>query len=343
MSDERGVRRNGRHPRPRAAILEGWMRGARAVAWGGCVSALVAACAKQYGAAEPEPSPSADASDDRAAIDSGVADADADAAPTRCKWDTPFDLPVALAGINTAVDEATPRLSPDELTIYFDRQRFANGGLDILVAQRPTRVAPFGNVRLVTELDTADDEAHAFVSDDGLGVLFSRRPDGGTWDLFGSQRGSTADVFFPPVQLPQVQTPANEQQPFSTLSSLWFASDRDDAGTAIYRASFNKVTVFDLPALVGLAGSAGADEAPVLSGDELTLYFSGTRPGSAKSDIYVAHRTGTSEAFGTPARVVELSSAGADAPGWLSPDGCRLYLSSSRAGFSDLFVAERAP
>lgn len=323
------------------------MRGPRAIAWGACVSALVAACAKQYGTAEPEPSPSVDASDDGAAMDSGAADsggdADGDATPTRCKWDTPFGSPVALAGINTAVDEGTPRLSPDELTIYFDRQRFANGGLDIMVAQRPTRVAPFGNVRLVTELDTADDEAHAFVSDDGLGVLFSRRPDGGTWDLFGSQRGSTADVFFPPVELPQVQTPANEQQPFSTLSSLWFASDRDDAGMAIYRASFNTVTVFDPPALVGLAGGAGADEAPVLSGDELTLYFSATRPGSAKSDIYVAHRTGTSKAFGTPAPVVELSSDGADAPGWLSPDGCRLYLSSSRAGFSDLFVAERAP
>jgi len=39
--------------------------------------------------------------------------------------------------------------------------------------------------------------------------------------------------------------------------------------------------------------------------------------------------------------VENVNSAGDDGPSWLSPDGCRMYISSDRAGTNDVFVAQR--
>jgi hypothetical protein len=41
--------------------------------------------------------------------------------------------------------------------------------------------------------------------------------------------------------------------------------------------------------------------------------------------------------------VAELNSADDDKATWLSPDLCRLYIETTRNGFSDIFLAERQP
>lgn len=74
----------------------------------------------------------------------------------------------------------SPRLTPDELTIFFSSTDIAGGygGYDIWMATRPDRNSSFGQVRNLEELNTLANETHAFVSADGLTLYFSSDRDG---------------------------------------------------------------------------------------------------------------------------------------------------------------------
>ncbi|MEO8840338.1 MAG: hypothetical protein ABI591_32900 [Kofleriaceae bacterium] len=58
-------------------------------------------------------------------------------------------------------------------------------------------------------------------------------------------------------------------------------------------------------------------------------------------DIFVARRGSTAEPFGPATTVTEVNSPSLDTPNWISPDGCRLYLSSSRDDASNVYVATK--
>jgi hypothetical protein len=44
-----------------------------------------------------------------------------------------------------------------------------------------------------------------------------------------------------------------------------------------------------------------------------------------------------------PVPLNELNTADAEVPTWLSPDNCRLYFHSTRAGNESFYLAERTP
>lgn len=111
----------------------------------------------------------------------------------------------------------------------------------------------------------------------------------------------------------------------------------------------------------GLDGGEGPREAgtpaeykfggPTPTADGLALYFAtigkpdgGAEP--ANADIYVSTRSDPSSDFSNPTLVEGVSSPLGDTPSWISPDGCRLYLHSSRNhpdGTLEIFVATRTP
>ena len=71
------------------------------------------------------------------------------------------------------------------------------------------------------------------------------------------------------------------------------------------------------------------------------MYFTSGRTGSMAQDVWTATRATTSTMFGTPVVVSEVSSVANDTPRWLSPDGCRLYISSDRSGSPRILVSSR--
>ena len=82
-----------------------------------------------------------------------------------------------------------------------------------------------------------------------------------------------------------------------------------------------------------------------LSADGLTLFFLRRRE-DGRGDVWSSQRDALDQSFRTPVVRNELSGdAGTVGPGYLSADGCRLYLwkSSETATGEDLFVAERDP
>jgi hypothetical protein len=85
----------------------------------------------------------------------------------------------------------------------------------------------------------------------------------------------------------------------------------------------------------------------VASADGRWLYFASSRAGGGAKgelDIWVAHRVDLASPFGAPVNVAELNTASADRPSWISSDGCRMYLTSTREGglgALDVWRAER--
>ena len=243
------------------------------------------------------------------------------------------------------------RLSPDELTIYFqsDRDTATGGTVDLYMATRATRTDPFDPpIALASVNSSADNDADPSVSADGL-TLFIGRSNAAfdVADIFVSTRSSTLTTFGTPALATLSHPTARDLQPFETTEALWFTSERSGSlgGFDIYRAAKTGGTFGAAVAITALNSTAD-DWMPTIGLDGLVVYFSSTRPGAGAAglfDIWSSTRADRASSFGPPAIVPELNSAFQDFPSWLSPDGCRLYLSSERLGSPDIYIATRLP
>lgn len=105
------------------------------------------------------------------------------------------------------------------------------------------------------------------------------------------------------------------------------------------RSPFGRATPLE-----GVDSSSG-DGSPLLSSDELTLYFYSNRPGgSGGRDLWRATRSDTRSAFTDATPLTTLASSGVDHLPWLSADELTLLYVSTRAGGlgqSDIWVATR--
>jgi hypothetical protein len=151
-----------------------------------------------------------------------------------------------------------------------------------------------------------------------------------------------------------VNTGAEEFHPFlaSDGGELFFTRQASvEPRLQVYRAfGTTDAGVFDQAERVDELVSADSrgDYAPTLSFDGATLYFardSNPSPGPAGRHIWVTRRSPEDGRFTVPRNVSELNGPGSEVPGWLSPDGCRLYFGSktSAASPADVYVATRKP
>jgi Tol biopolymer transport system component len=272
-----------------------------------------------------------------------------DAALPGCDRTKPFGAPVRLAEFDAASPRATPRLSADELTIYFTTRGSGNG-TDLSSAKRPSRSAPFAG-EVVLAQSSAANENDPSVSADDLSLWFHSVRNGSA-DIFTASRASSTAAFGAETSLTVVnQAMTNEVQPYFRVAGneLWFASDRPAvagaAGYDIYVAP-RVAAVFGAPKRVAELSSASQDQHPQISEDGKTIIFSSDRAGGkGKLDVWMATRADASGAFDKPVPLTELNSANVDQAGWLSADGCRVWFSSGRTSADTiqvLFSATRA-
>lgn len=262
----------------------------------------------------------------------------------RCDPTKPFGAAVALPtpSINTPGTEDSPSLTADELTLVFQR----DGNLYRSV--RSTRSEPFPEATKMGV--SAGAEGQVWLSGDGLELLFSS---GRSFAprIYRATRTSLLADFETPQQvvLPvpyDVLMPS--VGPAAQGRELLFVARRDgDAGNpyVIYRVPFLVDAGRDAVAPLELVDAATtSEEYTTLSSDGLTLFFGVRASNTADRDIAVATRPSLAAPFGSAATVAELSTPGhSDQPGWVSPDGCRMYFASSRSGSAttDLYVADR--
>jgi hypothetical protein len=93
-----------------------------------------------------------------------------DAPRPRCDLTKPFGAPVRLADFDAKSARATPRLTPDELAIYFTTNG-ADAGSDLSMATRASTAAPFAGETILAQ-STPSNDNDPMVSADQLSLWF---------------------------------------------------------------------------------------------------------------------------------------------------------------------------
>ncbi|HEY1817161.1 MAG TPA: hypothetical protein VGG74_32665 [Kofleriaceae bacterium] len=257
-----------------------------------------------------------------------------------------FEAPQLISELSTSGIERDPFVSQDELTIYFSHDS-PEGDMDVYTASRAHVGDAFGSASAFDVVNTSDDESKMSISTDGLTLIVCRSVASGGDDDYMTTRGSAGDAWTTP-QLDDLDTVNDDNYaPYdpelgSDGNTLYFAPvvlDGDSQQLALATRSDPSSELG--PAIIpGYAANAGYGDAdPWIDGSGDVLVFSRVAVGSTDVDI-VYMTAGGSGQFGSPAPVPGVNTIGtADGDPWVSPDGCRMYLSSTRGGTYDLYVA----
>ena len=278
-----------------------------------------------------------------------AADTAADAAPS-CDPSKAFGPPALLSSLQSTDKQGGLRLLPNELSGFFWNARDGGPGyINLYELSRPEMDAAFGGVKRLNNVNLpASLNMDPTTTANGATLIYRYRMgryDSGLDQLYMAERADAASDFSVGTPVPGLSAGAtNNVQPYILPdgTELYFSSNRGvDFG--IYR-SLRVGGAFGAPSPVSELNLSGANEGdPLVTADDLTIYLSSTRPGGmGMQDIWMAQRPDKSSAFAGLVNLKEVNSTGVDAPTWISPDGCRLYLSSDRAdaGF-DLYMASR--
>ncbi len=322
-----------------------------------------AAVARDDASAAPAPAAiTPDAADDASIVSAPAVEADARSANASCDPRTPFGPPTLVAGLADlgATWIGGLRLSPDSRVGYFSANLEA-GPLDnsndsnLYTSTRVNAAYPFGSVEPVPGAGINSGPAHEVsptVSGDGLLLVFARYPPGpidAAVMHYATRRG-TMDPFTygGPVF-------SSGWDPFLREDGevLYFAAQSDGgADSDLYRATRSGPSFDEAVAVAEL--NSGVDDAdPVVTPDDLTIYFASKRPSTGTApdastsghfSIWTATRASPSDAFSTPRPVNELDSPGDNDPSFVTADGCTLYFTNSPPlnAADVLYVARKA-
>ncbi len=282
------------------------------------------------------PSDTGVSSDTSTTADAG---ADADAAIPVCDPGTPFGTPTLVPGANGTGAQQWGRLSGDEQEIFF--QGDISNVAAVIGESRVSTSDPFSNPTGAS-FNESTGEYDPMLSLDNKTLLFSSARTGslGARDIFIVTRAGRGQPFGTPTPLSAIDSTDDEAQPYFTPGNqqVWFGRSGSIAMATATSTGFNT------PTLVEELNTAGSQTFPVPSADGLYIYFASDRnDASTGLDVFLARRASSDDAFGTPVTVAEVSSPVEDDPTWLSPDGCRLYISSLRSGTMEIYVASRSP
>lgn len=271
-----------------------------------------------------------------APIDARAAVVDSpDAAPgARCDPTAPFGSAINLgSAVNTAANEATPRLTLDELTLVFSRLN-TDGTWDIYQATRAQITEPFGAPTVLGTINSVYTDVWPTLTPDALTIYFNTDRNNsmtGTEQVFSATRAAATADFGPPAVVSGFM--ANDNQPYvnPTGTAVYFSSgSRPDTtgGADLYRAPLDgSGNVGTAQVLIGDVNTPANEQVPAVTKDELTVFFCRNNADNTDNDIYYATRASASAPWGSGTALPGFSTAGSEeVPGWVSPDGCDLYI-----------------
>jgi hypothetical protein len=313
-----------------------WSRSSFAIGVAAAVGASIFACTGE----DPDLSaPKDDAgTGSETSADQGVPPDDAgggaDAAKT-CSRDDPFGPANILGGVNDGAGLFHPRLTPDELEIFYQ-----HGVNAIYFATRSARTLPFSAGSPVPVTDSGVPLYDPAITPDTLVLYVSVNN-----RIARMTRASRVAAFGAPVLLDLAgDAGVQDQDPhiLGNESALYFSRrDVNDGGIGeIWRAQGYGDGGFAPPEHVALGD--GAQSNPWVSEDELEIWFAH----APENAILRSVRTSDASAFPAPISVDDINTQsslnGNPRPGWISPDNCRIYFAAGSSQ-SQIWFAERTP
>jgi hypothetical protein len=264
--------------------------------------------------------------------------------------------------LNTASLDGCPIVSPDGLRLYMASDRPGGlGGLDIWVATRTSRRAPFGTpVNLGAPVNSVkDDFCPSPMADDWFFFVSTRAGGCGDADIYATRRVGERG-WWQPVHLGcQVNSSGQEASPYllkhdrTDRMLLYFSSNRaggfTETGPPDIDIYVSQLTLFGFgpPQLVPGLNTSANDARPNLRSDGLEIVFDSNRPGTlGGQDVYAASRTSVSERWSEPVNLgPTVNTPAMETRASLSWDGTTLYFGSNRPGgegTTDIYFATRA-
>ena len=232
-------------------------------------------------------------------------------------WLTPTQIP----GVNTAGTESDPCMSPDQLTIVFER----NG--DLYIGTRATKAAAF-TVQPLASLNTLDEETSPELTGNGTSIYFtSDRLMPGSHDVYrsvlsnGAWQAPTVESSLsdPALDDSDVAISPNGLTAFVSRANTLLKSTRPSTGSG-----------WSTPISTGTAWGPSAAAPAINAAGDVYLHAKNPR------DLYVSRKLGNN--YPTPTAITELNTVGGREAGpFASADD--LYLWFERDG--DLFEAHR--
>jgi hypothetical protein len=258
-----------------------------------------------------------------------------------CDPDAPFVQIAPVGGLSSDLGEQSAQLSGDELTIIVSRSTIAgpmNAPIprygDLYMAHREHLGDDFRDVDELEELNTNLDELGASLSDDRHTLYFARGGPSLGYQIFAAPWPSPAAPLGDAVPIALGGAGESQLEPYITPSAIFFAVRRGEGSASLFTAAGQHTSFGPAQRLLSLETQAppGAYENPVVSSDELTIYFSAPPDNASQSDIWTSSRSSVDRPFRAPRAIAELNTVSGERPTWISEDGCRLYFVTNRTG-----------
>ncbi|HWA71789.1 MAG TPA: hypothetical protein VG937_05635 [Polyangiaceae bacterium] len=149
---------------------------------------------------------------------------------TRASRAATWSLPTNLPELSSPARDVPRPLGDHGRTMPLGSERNTPDRYQTYLADRASPSDPFSSPRPIPELTSADGSTvDGFLTDDGLTLFFSSAVGGGPADLFLAVRASVSEPFSHSAPLRELNTPADERDPFLTAdgSTFYFVSNRD--------------------------------------------------------------------------------------------------------------------
>jgi hypothetical protein len=318
--------------------------------------------ARRDSTAAPRQDASHDAVADRTAAIDSVADSAADAFEASadtgdasgdgaaCDPTSAFGAPVAIPDLSSTSRDDGLSLSPNARTAYLSSERLSYAGNDqIFVATKAAAGDTFNTPSLLAGIapdagSTGSESDFApRISADGLRLyLTSYR--GGSSTIYVATRTDVTGQFQAPQLVPGIYSPAGSSDKDQYLTpdetTMYFSSNRLGP-QSLFRAIKDSGGTFGSPTEITelLATPPADDHSPVVSADQLTIFFASNRSGATR--IWMAVRSSATAPFGAPQESTVLNIADDNYPQWLPSDECTLYIAAGPYDAMHFYKATR--
>jgi predicted small secreted protein len=208
----------------------------------------------------------------------------------------------------------------------------------------PDRLVFTQHIKMSVSTDNTYD-SYPSVSRDGNYLLFASKRTTAMLQLWivTKTNGSFDNSPVDPVLLLADQSTANEPYLLGDSQTLYFgANTQARSDYELYRATGGPPAFASTLEVVPGLSSTSSDHAPVVSDDELEVFFASNRPPATDLDLFTATRSSVADPFSNVSHLTLLSTdQGNDYPVWLSPDRCSLYYIGKVGEVATLYVSTR--